>query len=162
MKLESVAAAESIATSEAAMRAQNDPDADVNDEETGEMVKFKLQSDLKGVSIVPVKSPGVDLPVLRNGNANNANHNADEEEDDGEDDDAAAATAAAVAPGEFVPPDGGCRAWMVMLSAFLCNSILFGIINTYGSIYLTLQERMKESGEKDASSKAGKRRYIIF
>lgn len=53
------------------------------------------------------------------------------------------------------PPDGGARAWLVVISAFLCNSILFGIINTYGIIYLTLQERMTSAGDTDASSKAG-------
>lgn len=32
------------------------------------------------------------------------------------------------------PPDGGARAIVVMISAFLCNSILFGVINTYGTV----------------------------
>lgn len=53
------------------------------------------------------------------------------------------------------PPDGGLRAWLVVFSSFLCNGILFGIINTYGIIYVTLQERMTQSGDTDASSKAG-------
>lgn len=55
------------------------------------------------------------------------------------------------------PPDGGARAWFVVISAFLCNGILFGVINTYGIIYLTLQERLTAHGDLDASSKAGKR-----
>lgn len=54
------------------------------------------------------------------------------------------------------PPDGGARAWFVVISAFLCNGILFGVINTYGIIYLTLQERLMAHGDVDASSKAGK------
>lgn len=53
------------------------------------------------------------------------------------------------------PPDGGARAWCVMISAFLCNSILFGIINTYGVIYLSLHEKLTEYGDLEASSKAG-------
>lgn len=53
------------------------------------------------------------------------------------------------------PPDGGARAWCVMVSAFFCNSILFGIINTCGTIYLTLQEDLAQNGDKEASSKAG-------
>lgn len=53
------------------------------------------------------------------------------------------------------PPDGGARAWCVMVSAFLCNSILFGIINTCGTIYLRLQEELTQSGDTEASSKAG-------
>lgn len=52
------------------------------------------------------------------------------------------------------PPDGGARAIFVMLSAFLCNSILFGIINTWGTIYITLQEQLESHGDKEASSKA--------
>lgn len=59
-------------------------------------------------------------------------------------------------PSAIDPPDGGVRAWLVVGSAFLCNSILFGIINTFGIIYLTLQERMESAGDHDASSKAGK------
>lgn len=52
------------------------------------------------------------------------------------------------------PPDGGTRAILVMLSAFLCNSILFGIINTWGTIYVTLQEQLQSHGDAEASSKA--------
>ncbi|XP_037947884.1 monocarboxylate transporter 10 isoform X2 [Teleopsis dalmanni] len=52
------------------------------------------------------------------------------------------------------PPDGGIRAWLVMLSAFLCNGVIFGIINTYGSIHALLTDRLTEQGDKDASSKA--------
>lgn len=52
------------------------------------------------------------------------------------------------------PPDGGTRAILVMLSAFLCNSILFGIINTWGTIYISLQEQLESHGDKEASSKA--------
>lgn len=54
------------------------------------------------------------------------------------------------------PPDGGARAWLVMISAFLCNGILFGVINTYSVIYMKLQSKLIENGDPDASSKAGK------
>lgn len=54
------------------------------------------------------------------------------------------------------PPDGGMRAWLVMISAFLCNGVIFGIINTYGVIHKLLTERLQEQGDTDASSKAGK------
>lgn len=53
------------------------------------------------------------------------------------------------------PPDGGMRAWLVMVSAFLCNGVIFGIINTYGVIHSLLTDRLEEQGDKDASSKAG-------
>uniref|UniRef100_A0A675AGA2 Uncharacterized protein n=1 Tax=Anopheles darlingi TaxID=43151 RepID=A0A675AGA2_ANODA len=52
------------------------------------------------------------------------------------------------------PPDGGTRAWLVMVAAFLCNGVLFGVINTYSVIYLTLQKQLDEIGDKEASSKA--------
>lgn len=54
------------------------------------------------------------------------------------------------------PPDGGTRAYLVMISAFLCNGILFGIINTYSVIYLSLQRQLLDSGDSAASSKACK------
>lgn len=56
----------------------------------------------------------------------------------------------------FEPPDGTWRGWIIMLSAFLCNGVIFGIINTYSVIYVRLQKQLEESGDKEASSKAGK------
>lgn len=52
------------------------------------------------------------------------------------------------------PPDGGVRAWLVMLSAFVCNGVIFGIINTYGVIHSLLTDRLAEQGDTQASSKA--------
>ncbi|XP_076670114.1 monocarboxylate transporter 10-like protein kar isoform X2 [Andrena cerasifolii] len=52
------------------------------------------------------------------------------------------------------PPDGGLRAWMVMVGSFVINGVLFSVINTYSLIYLELQKRLLESGETAASSKA--------
>ncbi|XP_055593221.1 monocarboxylate transporter 10 [Uranotaenia lowii] len=52
------------------------------------------------------------------------------------------------------PPDGGTRAWLVMVGAFLCNGVLFGIINTYSVVYLSLQKQLQELGDNEASSKA--------
>lgn len=54
------------------------------------------------------------------------------------------------------PPDGGARAWCVMISAFFCNSIIFGIINTFGTIYIELHENLKANNDSEAGSKAGK------
>lgn len=59
------------------------------------------------------------------------------------------------------PPDGGARAYIVMISAFLCNSILFGVINTYGTVYLTLHQNLENDGDAEASSKAGEFDYNI-
>ena len=61
----------------------------------------------------------------------------------------------------FEPPDGGSRAYLVMICAFLCNGILFGIINTYSVIYLSLQEKLKLIGDEAASSKACKWKMFV-
>lgn len=53
------------------------------------------------------------------------------------------------------PPDGGTRAWLVMVGAFLCNGVLFGVINTYSVVYLTLRKQLQDAGDDEASSKAG-------
>lgn len=54
------------------------------------------------------------------------------------------------------PPDGGARSWIIMFSAFLCNGVTFGIINTYGIIYMLLVDQLSKQGDKQASAKAGK------
>lgn len=59
-----------------------------------------------------------------------------------------------------IPPDGGLRAWMIMIGSFVINGVLFSVINTYSLIYLELQKRLLESGETAASSKAGKSRVL--
>lgn len=60
------------------------------------------------------------------------------------------------------PPDGGTRAWLVMIASFFCNGVLFGVINTYSVIYVELQKKLEEQGVLDASSKAGKFCYKVF
>ncbi|XP_062123523.1 monocarboxylate transporter 10 isoform X1 [Drosophila sulfurigaster albostrigata] len=52
------------------------------------------------------------------------------------------------------PPDGGARAWLVMISAFLCNGVIFGLINTYGVLHKLLTERLTAQGDTEANSKA--------
>lgn len=58
------------------------------------------------------------------------------------------------------PPDGGFYAYLIMICAFMCNGILFGIINSYSVIYLSLQRQLKDSGDELASSKACKLIYV--
>lgn len=58
------------------------------------------------------------------------------------------------------PPDGGARAFCVMFSAFLCNSIIFGIINTYGIIYEELHKNLEAANDSEAGSKAGRCRSL--
>ncbi|XP_053981938.1 monocarboxylate transporter 10 isoform X1 [Hylaeus volcanicus] len=52
------------------------------------------------------------------------------------------------------PPDGGLRAWMIMIGSFVINGVLFSVINSYSLIYLELQKRLLESGDSSASAKA--------
>lgn len=54
----------------------------------------------------------------------------------------------------MTPPDGGVRAWMVLAASFLCNGLLFGIINTYGVIYVYLLKDLETAKVPDAASKA--------
>lgn len=61
-----------------------------------------------------------------------------------------------------VPPDGGARAWLIMIGSFVINGVLFSVINTYSLIYLELQNRLIENGETEASSKAGELNNTIF
>jgi len=51
------------------------------------------------------------------------------------------------------PPDGGFWAWLVMMSCFLANGIVFGIINTFGILFVKLKEDMEEAGVEDAATK---------
>ena len=60
---------------------------------------------------------------------------------------------------EQEPPDGGCWAWLVLLGCFLVNGIIFGIINTFGILFVELKEEMDKAGVEDASSKCGERRF---
>lgn len=53
-----------------------------------------------------------------------------------------------------IPPDGGLRAWMIMIGSFVINGVLFSVINTYSLIYLELQRRLTEAGVTEVSSKA--------
>jgi len=54
---------------------------------------------------------------------------------------------------EIVPPDGGFWAWLVMISCFLVNGIIFGIINTFGILFVQLKKDMEEAGVADAATK---------
>lgn len=58
------------------------------------------------------------------------------------------------------PPDGGARAWCIMVSAFLCNGVIFGIINCYSVINSYLQDKLNAQGVENASSKAGE--FIVL
>nr|XP_015840707.1 PREDICTED: monocarboxylate transporter 10 isoform X1 [Tribolium castaneum] len=52
------------------------------------------------------------------------------------------------------PPDGGTKAWLVMLGSFFCNGILFGVINSYGVLYTEFHEIFKKKGSLNPSGEA--------
>lgn len=51
------------------------------------------------------------------------------------------------------PPDGGCRAWFIMICSFLVNGIVFSIINTFGILFVKLKEELEAAGDEDAAFK---------
>lgn len=53
------------------------------------------------------------------------------------------------------PPDGGSRAWLVMLGSFFVNGLIFGLMNTYSVLYDRLQQDLQDEHVAGASSKAG-------
>ncbi|KAH0546261.1 monocarboxylate transporter 10 [Cotesia glomerata] len=52
------------------------------------------------------------------------------------------------------PPDGGVRAWMILLGSFIINGVLFSIINSYSLMQVQLTEKLKDLGETSAEAKA--------
>lgn len=60
------------------------------------------------------------------------------------------------------PPDGGVRAWMILLGSFIINGVLFSIINSYSLMQVQLTEKLKDLGETSADAKACKLIYSFF
>lgn len=58
------------------------------------------------------------------------------------------------------PPDGGVRAYSVMVASFLTNGLFFGVINSYSVIYTVLQKHLNNEGVSNSESRAGK--FVIF
>ncbi|XP_013173475.1 PREDICTED: monocarboxylate transporter 10 [Papilio xuthus] len=52
------------------------------------------------------------------------------------------------------PPDGGFRAYLIVLGSFLTNGLLFGVINSYSVIYTVLQNRLENENVPNSESKA--------
>jgi MCP family monocarboxylic acid transporter-like MFS transporter 10 len=48
------------------------------------------------------------------------------------------------------------QAWLVMVSCFTCNGIIFGIINTFGILFVKLRADLEAEGLKDAALKCCK------
>ena len=58
--------------------------------------------------------------------------------------------------GKDDPPDGGVRAWSIMIGSFIINGVLFSVINSYSVVYGKLNENMTHEGINDTASKACK------
>ena len=52
------------------------------------------------------------------------------------------------------PPDGGCKAWLVMVCSFIVNGVTFGILNTFGIIFVKLKENLEAAGAEEAALKS--------
>ncbi|KAJ8723281.1 hypothetical protein PYW08_003193 [Mythimna loreyi] len=52
------------------------------------------------------------------------------------------------------PPDGGVRAYSVMVASFLTNGLFFGVINSYSVIYTVLEKHLKDEGVSNSESRA--------
>ncbi|XP_022828027.1 monocarboxylate transporter 10 [Spodoptera litura] len=52
------------------------------------------------------------------------------------------------------PPDGGVRAYSVMVASFLTNGLFFGVINSYSVIYTVLEKHLKDEGISNSESRA--------
>ena len=45
------------------------------------------------------------------------------------------------------------QAWAVMVSSFLCNGIIFSILNSYGVIFVSLKEMYEKENLGDAATR---------
>ena len=41
-----------------------------------------------------------------------------------------------------------------MIASFICNGIIFGFINSYGTVYVALKEKFENDGLENAETKA--------
>lgn len=60
------------------------------------------------------------------------------------------------------PPDGGLRAYAVVLGSFLTNGLLFGVINSYSVIYTVLEKQLEDEGVSSPRSRACKFCRLTF
>lgn len=60
------------------------------------------------------------------------------------------------------PPDGGFRAYMIIVASFLTNGLIFGVINSYSVIYTVLQKRLENENVPNSESRAGEYNYFYY
>jgi len=56
----------------------------------------------------------------------------------------------------WVPPDNGFEAWLIMFASFISTGLCLGTINSYGIIYMQLQNSFESVGFAQPSFKACK------
>jgi len=52
--------------------------------------------------------------------------------------------------------EGGTRGIVIVVASFLCNGIIFGVVNSVGSIYEEIEKNLTNDGDKNAAAKACK------
>ena len=52
----------------------------------------------------------------------------------------------------FEPPDGG-WGWLVCLTSFCTNGVIFGTINTFGILYVEMMKEFDDDGQEDLAFK---------
>lgn len=62
--------------------------------------------------------------------------------------------------GEFVPPDGG-WGWVVCFASLWANGTVFGIINTFGIVYVQMREHYAKN-DPEVSLKTGDVCFFFF
>lgn len=60
-----------------------------------------------------------------------------------------------------VPPDGGCRAYVIVIASFCINGFIFGIMNSYSIIYVVLLKKLQSQNVDEAEMKACKFIFIF-
>ena len=60
----------------------------------------------------------------------------------------------------FVPPDGG-WGWVVCMASLWANGTVFGIINTFGIVYVQMREHYSQ-GNPEVSLKTGTHHFIMI
>ena len=45
---------------------------------------------------------------------------------------------------EFVPKDGGAKAWLVVVCCFLINGLFYGIADSFGELFVHIREKYQD------------------
>ena len=45
---------------------------------------------------------------------------------------------------DFIPQDGGAQAWLVMICSFIINGVFYGVVDSYGVLFVPLREHFED------------------